>query len=888
METIKDFTIRGGYPNLRSTFRNMEYRFFKKGGMYPELPGYFPPGVIYSTGKRHHRVTVRDFDLPFLSEACKEEAINHLSMILRAREGDARIIGELLKKGMGYYRRSLELFSDDLFLENDFIIPSSSRRTYSAEKVSHKGSILLKLSQQGYSVPDFVIMTSDTYVKYRDSIEEVVVEGIETLEKLTSRSINSNSDPLLIAIRCAMPQYFPGLMPTFLNVGITESTFPVFEARYGREVAARILLNNLKNIFRALDPTGYKGISHRLVPHPAPAEVKDLLRQITASIKKKDSGLLEDPVYQINFFVKLAYHFFEENQELLSTLSRGAKQRPSIIIQKMVCSVRNDRSYAGVVFSRHSMMGKGRQLETANDIFGEEIMTGTVETSHTNFTERGEIENSFPAVYHFLPGLDRLEREFQSPVTIEFAAESIKNNQFFALLQLNITEMTGRAAFISIIDLYKRGVISKKRVTELICPYHLKQMETDSIDDRSFRTLYEFSRGVHILPRSAVTARIYFSTEAALEAKRRGEKVCFCKKNFTPDDTIVMREMDAIVSQESAAIHVVTICQSFGVPALLNLEKFGTILAGYGKLINSSGQEINEGDWITISSKRQILYRGRARYKPARLMRYMRGEKVNLDKDEKEAFAAMSYAYREYQKLVKNLDSEHISTLAELIRLVNLELRGDKNKAREIVNAWFDSSESQYINEVLSSEMGDHLNQQSIYEMLSDDRKIKFFKKALEKCVRYKIFGYAAGAFMLGRFLCIRKPIAFWKSFSNFEIALLINEWILFEKYMQILYEVGEKKVYRFRQKFLKNELSTLYLHGKDLKSLMTLKLSGIEPDEVEKVIPPYCDRQVVRVLELLRKPYSAFYQFDAPWSIKELEGICMDENIPLPAPDDV
>ncbi|GAG23172.1 unnamed protein product, partial [marine sediment metagenome] len=256
-----------------------------------------------------------------------------------------------------------------------------------------------------------------------------------------------------------------------------------------------------------------------------------------------------------------AYKHYEDNLDLLITFSRGERRYPSLILQKMICTVRDDESYAGVLSSRHSKTGVGIQLETARNIFGEEIMTGTVEPEQTVFEDRRQIRDTFPAVYHFARQLTDLEREFESPVTIEFAVDAIQGHQFFALLQLNQTQMTGRAAFISVTDLHKAGTITKKRVTDLICPYHVKQVESDSIDDDSLKTLHLFSSGVSILPRAAVCARIFFTAEAAMQAKKRGDKVCFCKKNFVPGDTVVMREVDAIISLTSAAIHVVTICQ---------------------------------------------------------------------------------------------------------------------------------------------------------------------------------------------------------------------------------------------------------------------------------------------------------------------------------------
>ena len=358
---------------------------------------------------------------------------------------------------------------------------------------------------------------------------------------------------------------------------------------------------------------------------PSPSDRKAVearVNQIREVIQKKDPLLLEDPYYQAAFFARQAYLYFENNSDLMLTLSRGKAHYPSLIIQKMVCTVRHKESQVGVLFSRQPRTGEGKQVESAFNIFGEEIMAGTAETTKNDFRDGDEIESIFPAISHFTPSLDQLERDFASPVTIEFATDISDSHNFFALLQLNRSELTGRSAFVSVMDLYESGCISQSRITELIKPYHIKQIESDAIDPRSFERLSRFCQGPSILPRTAVSARLYFSASSALKAKRGGQKVCFCKKSFEPSDSVVMREVDAIVSLTSAAIHVATICQSYGLPALLNLEADGVAFSTEGTLINSKGMEIREGDWVTLSSRNRCLYKGAASYRQARLIRF--------------------------------------------------------------------------------------------------------------------------------------------------------------------------------------------------------------------------------------------------------------------------
>jgi hypothetical protein len=881
---IRDFRVRGNYFNQRTLLHRRSSHSSKRDDIVSNSPGYSPPVVEFDLQDgTNGSIVISEADIPLLCGDDFEQGKRHLSLIVNARRGDPKAAEDLSSAAQDFLGGAGQVQPS----ESEFVVPCTSCQPHSEQDISQKGFILLKLSQLGYPVPDFVVLTTHAYTKRDQHFEEHLSDAIQQLEILTMQGLGNCRNPLVFAIRCATTHYIPGVMDTYLNVGVTESTLPCLEKMYGSVAARKMFLNNLRNLCRFLHREENAAIVGAVKSDLSPDEVTYLTERLSEILRKADKRLIEDPFAQAAFFAKQAYKDFEENQALVLSLCRGTDHYPSLILQKMICTVRHENSYAGVIYSRDTKTGLGIELQTAHNIFGEEIMTGTAEIQSTSFEDRDAIKNIFPAVYHFVPHLGDLEREFESPVTIEFAVEATRRYQWFALLQLNETGMAGRAALTSAMDLHKSGTISRERVTELIRPYHIKQLTSDTIDEEVFQTLTSFCCGVSVLPRSAVSARVYFTGEAALRAKRNGEKVCLCKKTFVPTDTVVMREVDAILSLTSAAIHVVTICQSMGIPGLLNLEKNGVSCEPRGSLVNSSGREIKEGDWITLSSRRRTIYEGKATFKPARLLRYMKGEPIGLDEGDRKAFASIAYAYRYYQQLVKGLTVEQVSTLNEVIRLVNFEMRGESEEGKQLVNSWFDDREQLYIEEVLKSDIGDHLGQGNVFEMLTLDRKIRFFKGALAKCAREHISGYEAGAFMLGRFLSFRFPVAFWKCLSPSEIGLLVNEWVLFEKYMQLLHKVGERKVLLARKQILKDGLDQLSLQPSNVQCFITLKLSGTRLEEVRDSLPDRCDRQTERVLELLQQPYSAFYNFHAVWSRGQLEKICREENLPLPLPDD-
>lgn len=882
---IRDFRIRGNYFNQRSIAYRRAMHATKKEAV-SESPGYSPPSIEFALRDGStSSIAISEADLPILCSDDFEKARSYLSLILNAREGRPGAVRQLSSAEQEFSLRGSEPV---LPSESEFVVPSTSCNPHSEQDISQKAFVLLRLSQQGYPVPDFTVLTTRAYMDRAERLEEHVAEAIKQLEALTMQSLGKSPAPLVFAIRCATAYYIPGLLDTYLNVGVTESVLPCLERMYGKAAAQKMFLNNLRNLCQCLGREEHAAILSEVRSDLAVDQVMRLTDRLCDILRKSDHRLVEDPFCQATFLAKRAYAHFETNQELVLALCRGKEHLPSLILQKMICTVRHEKAYVGVLSSRHTQTGTGIELQTAHNMFGEEMMTGTAESESSAFEDRAAIKNTFPAVHHFIPSLGDLEREFESPVTIEFAVEATDRYQLFALLQLNQTGMAGRAALTSAVDMHKSGVISRQRVTEFIRPYHIKQLTSDTIDEKDFKSLSYFCSGVSVLPRTAVSARVYFSSSAALTAKADGGKVCLCKNTFLPTDSVVMREMDAIISLTSAAVHVVTICQGLGMPALLSLEKSGVSLLPEGRLVNSSGMEIAEGDWITISSRQRSIYEGKAHFKPGRLLRYMQGEALELTEEERTTFASIAYAFRYFQQLNRGLELDQSSTLNEVLRLVNFELREDAVQARQLVNGWFDNHEALYPEEVLKSDIGDHLGQSNVFEMLTLDRKIRFFKRTLAKCASHRLSGYEAGAFMVGRFLCIRYPVAFWRALSPFEIGLLVNEWVLFEKYMQVLRTVGERKVLLARKQILKNGLEELALHAGSLNwSLITLKLSKMPLDEAKSSLPEWSDPQSAKVLEMLQQPYRVFYDYKACWSIRQLEKICLEENLPLPQPDD-
>ncbi len=876
-----EYRLRAYYPNQFFIRQVLSHPFERNPS--PDVSGFLMPELEYlASDQSFKQVALTNIDRFILCQNDRQKAIQYMDLLIAATKNDDVKTEKKSAIAQEYLRALEEGFGHVTFVENESVVPSITTNPYDELILSQKGKVLLDLYQEGYPVPDFCVLTSHSYQLDARERETCLSDAISNLEKMTGEKLGDPDNALVFAMRSATPYYIPGLMPTYLNVGVTKLSYRSLENRYGKQTSDKIYLNNLQSICQVLRPGEEFFRAEKADCTPSTEDISERISNLTSRIMKVDERALYDARYQVNLFMNFSHGFFTRNQDLIYTFQRGHATYPSLILQKMVWTVRNRDSYPGVLYSRHPRTGLGMQIESVREIFGEEIMTGTVHAEQREYFDREEIKEEFPAISYFSPMLPRLEEKLKSPATIEFAVESFENTSLFAILQLNMSELTGRSTLLTAIDLYQKKIISRKRVFQLIRPYHLRQIFSERIDDASLKSLTLFGMGVSVLPRSAVSAKLYFSMAKALDAKKKGEKVCLCKENFIPSETIFMGELDAVMSMNPLAIHIVTACLGYGIPAFINLRNHQMRLEEYA-IVNQEGKSLGEGEWITLSSKHHCIYIGKATYKPARFQKYLEGKPLEMEAKEEKVFINMAKAYHAYQEILNTLKTEEAMTLPDLIKLIRNDLDQQPQKAIGFVNGWFDAHHDYYYSEILKSGLGSHLDQNKIYSFLTTDRRIIFFKNIIRICLREKQSGFSAGAFMLGRFLCQPHPVQFWKAFGTAEIVFLLNEHILFEKYMQVLSELGERHINRTKNKILTDDLNTIKLPTMDTALFLTLKLSGPDWKRIEDDIRPDQDKDTRYLIRLLKRPYGALYHYDQPWSMEKIRLICEAENINIP-----
>ena len=843
--------VRSEYASARLILANLDFR--AAGKKWARPPGYIPAEIDYAASDgTAQTISVRDYDVRSLDRVPPPKAIEHLNLIHLARREHAGAARELARRTAEIHDPIRTRFAGAALAENTHVIPYTTPVSHPEAQVSQKGAVLLDLTRQGIATADFTILGSTCYALPPPEREEHLWEAIRDLEVLSGRKYENSRNPLLVAMRSAMPFYVPGFMPTYLNVGVTSALVPGLVRRYGEAGSARILLNNRKTILEALSPEDFRLVEKDLRTDLDAAQNLVLARRIERLIERRRAELLEDAHAQARFFLSRIYSYYEDQLDVLRNFMSRELQFPAVIVQRMVCSAIDERCYVGVIYSRHPRLGAGVFLQFARAVFGEDLMTGRLHPEERHFNKREEARRDFPAVYHIWDRLAQLETIFKGPVMVEFTGV----HGTYTTLQANAAEMTGVGMLSAVMDLYRAGRISAERVRQVVKPYHVRQIESDAIDPKSLHALTPFCRGLSVLPRSAVTGRVYFSAAAAKSARetKSADNTILVKERFTPTDVINMQSASGICSLSPAAIHVVTSAQNLGIPVLLNLEEAGVRLdAAARTLVNQEGFVIREGDWVSISSRLRTLYAGKAVFAPARLLRFMAGESVELTAAERPRFEALSSCYREFRAILEGVDATRFETLQDLGHAIQYGRLQDDPRKEDFVNRSFDANRATLAERLFEVTLGSHYINLAAYRVLTSDRRVGLLKDVLTLCREKGLTGYQAGAFIIGSLIEPGAEASFWKSFEPREIARLLNEWLLHQKYLRVLEAVGERRVNRARSVILAQGLAAVQIHQGWAVEFGGLRSSGVDLDEVRRHIGEGFDPQAAELLDAIK-----------------------------------
>ena len=334
--------------------------------------------------------------------------------------------------------------------------------------MGNKGLNLLKLKNLGLPVPPGFIITTEAF-RCRDLIDgfapvkknfrRQVRQHIANLEKISGKRFGDPVNPLLFSVRSGASISQPGMMETFLNVGINE------------EIAAGIA-RKIDNPWFAWD--NYRrflqcyGMAFGLARNDFDAIISDFKTRLGIPLKKGFTGehmkmvalayksriqqegikFLEDPLDQLFMTINAVFVSWESPRARTYRKIMGISDDwgTAVTIQEMVFGNISPQAGSGVFFT-HNPRWSGDTLNPWGDFTlenqGEDVVAGLVRTLPISVKQQEiemrntdiTLETHFPAIYasirKWAAGL--IYKKGWSPQEIEFTFEGPSAKDIYLL-----------------------------------------------------------------------------------------------------------------------------------------------------------------------------------------------------------------------------------------------------------------------------------------------------------------------------------------------------------------------------------------------------------------------------------------------------------------------
>jgi pyruvate,orthophosphate dikinase len=480
--------------------------------------------------------------------------------------------------------------------------------------IGNKGYFLKQLSLLGFSVPPGFILTTEVFrsydavVGYKYIFKDISIrigKEITKLEKLTGNTFGDAKKPLLLSVRSGATVSLPGMMHSFLNVGINEAIAEGLAQREGFGWAAwdsyrRFL--QVWGMFHGLDRNffdtimdAYKvtyGVARKIQFNP------EQMRQIALSYKKamEDRGIevIQSPGAQLREAILRVFASWDSEQARIyrRQMRLSDEWGTAVVVQAMVFGNLNDQSGSGVVFTRNPK-GSSPEVSLSGDFIfgvqGDDIVSGLVATYPISEKQRMiekrpsdiSLEAKFPAIYGELIRLSEIlvyQKRFNHQ-EIEFTFEKPTPEGLHILQTRDMVQMESR----------------KLKV---------------------FKDTHELKRsmigtGIGVAG-GALCGRSVFSEEDIrhFRSEEPGTPLILIRPDTVPDDVGILLQVDGLLTARggSTSHAAVTIPQlsKVGVVGFSRLKVYES--EGYSAI---EGRTITSGDFIGIDGWSGAVYIGR-------------------------------------------------------------------------------------------------------------------------------------------------------------------------------------------------------------------------------------------------------------------------------------
>jgi pyruvate,orthophosphate dikinase len=413
------------------------------------LPKYLPQSGAIDQEKLKHRVS----EIFFRERIAFSLGLQQLDLLL------SRILNTL-------FQQSNKLPKDKL---QDLLLYDPKKTMTSINKVSrlvsgiiylgNKGLNLVRLKNLGLPVPPGFIITTeafrcreiiDNYPPAEQNFREQLKKHIAELEKVTGKTFGDPDNPLLFSVRSGSSISQPGMMDTFLDVGMNEEiaagiaectgnawfawdSYRRFLQCYG--MAFGLERDDFDAIISEMKRRAGIGFKREF----AGMQMRKVAMTYKSMIKNSGIDVIEDPFEQLYVTVKKVFGSWESSKAKTYRKIIGISDDwgTAATVQEMVYGNLSRQSGAGVIFT-HNPRWSEDSLRLWGDFTignqGEDVASGLVNTLPISIIQQDiemretdiTLETHFPEIYNALKewANELIHMKGWSPQEMEFTFES--------------------------------------------------------------------------------------------------------------------------------------------------------------------------------------------------------------------------------------------------------------------------------------------------------------------------------------------------------------------------------------------------------------------------------------------------------------------------------
>ena len=481
--------------------------------------------------------------------------------------------------------------------------------------LGNKGALLGRLADLGFPIPrGFIIPTGLARMRASgvigddtlpEAVIDQVIEGVATLERDSAFRFGDPGRPLLLSVRGGSPISMPGMLNSFLNVGINPDIVVGLAASRASPWAAWDAYRRFLQFWgmsHGLDRDLFDGLMSDAKDRfsaPKKAQLKsgqmaELANDYRSLLVDHGVDVADDPLEQLLGCIELVIGSWDSPMARVYRGEIGIADGwgTAVIIQNMVYGNLHERSGTGVLLT-HNPQRDSSAFELFGDFViqgqGDDVVSGLVDTFPISERQRedepqdagGSLEHDFPEIYGTLETLARslVEGRGWTHQEIEFTFEGDRPEDLFIL---------------------------QTREAVADDPGEQPIFKSTSVLARS-----RLAVGIGVSG-GALSCRV--AQDAAEITKLRFEHpndpVLLVRPDTVPDDIHLLLQADALLTAIGGATsHAAVVAKRLGKTCVVGCREL-KVFEAEGRT-EIAGQPVERGDWISISGVDGSVYLGR-------------------------------------------------------------------------------------------------------------------------------------------------------------------------------------------------------------------------------------------------------------------------------------